>query len=154
MDNEQKEYWYSTNEEIFPYGDFEEAVDMAWNESFPPAQGDDKACIWRGEAVPRVPSDYAQSADRFIEDMQERACEACGEIADGWPHASNDQIAALDEMLTTTVNKWAEESKLVPTFFGIENVEEITVEFGAAPEGSDDQYTYKIVSPHPLTGKA
>lgn len=73
---------------------------------------------------------YVVDADMVIEDVVDQAYEQCGEAADGFldfNSITSEQVKELQKSLQSAFDNWLKEYNLTPTFYAIDNVEEIDV---------------------------
>lgn len=92
--------------------------------------------VWTGEAVKRSAGYYLTSADRLLEDMQERAYEHHGEYSEDWlTKVSSEQERELDLDLKAAVDAWAEKYGHRPFFYEVSN----TVEHEVTAAHMDDR---------------
>lgn len=112
---DMSEYCYSIDEEYFRSELGEVICDL----------DDGENSYYRGVPVPRKHSDYL-NVDRIIEDMQEAAYESMPEdLAADYlvDDLSDDKLKELDTLITN----WFNDNAPQPTFYHVEEIEEITV---------------------------
>jgi hypothetical protein len=64
-------------------------------------------------------------AERVLEDVSEWVYENVGEVADGWPRASKDDVRDLQRRLDKAFGEWLTDRKLWPSWTMIGVVEEV-----------------------------
>lgn len=93
--------------------------------------------VWTGEIVKRSAGYYLTSADRLLEDMQERAYEDNGEYSEDWlTKVTTDQEKELNLALKAAADAWAEKHGHHPYFYEITNTVEhdVTAAHAAADQ--------------------
>jgi len=124
---------YSRNEEEFGYNSVDEAVsDLLDDFGF---RAGETTTLWEGDAIQNPASHYL---GYIAEDMQDRACDECGEYAEGWDF-SKAQRESLQEVVSKAVDRWASENNLHPHFYTVENVVKFTIRF------TDDDGGFEIL---------
>ncbi|MEH6575776.1 MAG: hypothetical protein V7731_01745 [Amphritea sp.] len=125
------EYCYCSSSETFNK-DFPSVCEYAFD--FPEAVVGDTTTIHRGTCKKASISEYAPHFDWVLESLSEKAFNAVGEAADGWPDVTADDGNKLNEKLKAAFEEWATETNNQPLFYQVENVEEITVKLVAEDE--------------------
>jgi hypothetical protein len=124
---------YSRNEEDFCFNSVDEAVSELLDDNY--LRTGETATLWEGDAIQNRASHYLGC---IAEDMQDRACDECGEYADGWDF-SKAQRESLQEVVSNAVDQWAAENNMQPHFYTVENVVKFTVRF------TDDNGGFEIL---------
>jgi len=62
-----------------------------------------------------------------LDNICSNACDECGEFADGYPHATKEEIQKLQDMLDEVLERWMDKTNNRPNFFTIKNTEEILI---------------------------
>ncbi|QHB83406.1 hypothetical protein GIS01_15195 [Aeromonas veronii] len=123
MSDEQKEYCYSWNDELFDSGTFgsiEDALADAVENS------DDGDVGWRtevyiAEAIAFKNSTFYPDASWVLEHMGERAWGEIGECADEYPDVSKEAREDLDAQLSAMLDSWCEKHGVSPQFYRVRN---------------------------------
>jgi len=80
--------------------------------------------IWQGTKVEPKASEFVPAV---VEGLSERAYDDCGEPAEDWPASNQAQDNELRELVQWVVDAWADDHKLQPNFYTVEDTEEIPV---------------------------
>lgn len=116
---------YSFNEENF-HGEFDSKQD-AISEALElyKQEGEEGDFIWIGRCVPVT---LTVDSDSVLEELSERAGYQVGEIACGYlDDVKKEHMNVLDERLTSIVKDWMKEFQYEPHFWGVADVERISV---------------------------
>jgi len=112
-------YCYSYDGELYS-GEFDTALAAA-AEVFAGEPG--RETVHVGESLHAPTTDYV-SADWIIDDVTNRACDECGEVAADWLHGLSKNAEAKAE-LEKIVADFLDKHEC-PTFWKVENVREVT----------------------------
>jgi len=127
---------YSTDGERFEYTEYDDAVEMAFD--FEDLTIGSTASVFKGNAKLKKASDYLPS---FIDEMIESSYEDLGEHAEFWLYEMKPEDGKeLESILKNTVDKWMDEKGLSPTFFGVDNIQEIKLEYCVTEDGKGTEY--------------
>jgi hypothetical protein len=124
---------YSTNEEDYSHESVCEAVqDILENGDVTTG---DIVTLWEADAIKR-------SASYYVPDMAEHMLDAasgeCGEYADTWDFSKKER-ESLQELIEKAVDKWADENKMQPSFYTVENSTPFSVRI------TDEDGGYEII---------
>lgn len=118
MNNQEKQYAYSLNEESYT-GSMTSKVE-AIAEGLAEAKDQEQEHFWIGECSPFKPSGMA---DTVIEQLQSQAGDEVGEHADDYlSHVSKEHKATLDEF----IRKWVDEIE-TPCFYSVGNAVQYSI---------------------------
>jgi hypothetical protein len=91
--------------------------------------------VGRAEAIEREEESYqigqitcfipSIDVDNVLDNISENAYDQCGEYADGYPNCTKEEKQKLQDMLDEVLVKWMDETNNHPTFYMIENTEDI-----------------------------
>ncbi len=123
-----EEWVWSTNEEEFymnPHDSREAAVEEGTGE----CEACEDSSFYVGRVVSLKLSDLSiKSGERVIDDCIERAFERVGEAQENWADSIKpDEIKDLDNRIRELLDRWADDHKNHPSFFAVEDVEQILV---------------------------
>ena len=122
------DYWYSTDEERFGYDCLGEALHCLIAEQPPFAQ--DQVYLYVGESVKFTAGDLAPDGSDIISIMGERAYDKVGQLAEDYLCLKDTKPTdELTVRIKKLITQWADEYKLHPDFFSIENVKELNFLF-------------------------
>lgn len=123
FDKPDKEIVYSDDPEHFGEATLEEAIDRAinqdWGGHLKPGV---TITIHQGEVRACKPSDYAPDAWHILEDMECRASDDVGEVAEGFMFCEDEAREELEEFL----KQWSDKH-LACHFYAVDNIKEIEV---------------------------
>lgn len=114
-------FCYSDNEEIFRNeceAETREAVVLIAEEELGLVPGD---AVWVGVREEVHPEVYID-ADHVLETVGDGVYEAAGEVSEGWPDVSGEDIEKLQEKLAAAFKAWMEETKNAPEFYVVGDV--------------------------------
>lgn len=118
-------YSYSTNGEEF-YGSYDTREEAIEEGSADSVDGED---IYIGEANKKTIGEYLNNyhINSLLESIAESAGEECGEVTEGWLYKlPKEELVNLRGQLQAALEAWATQSGYQPTFWHIENVEQVT----------------------------
>lgn len=115
--------WYSSNEEDFKHTEIDDAVTEVFD--YEEAKPGDVRLVREGDAVISKAGQFVPAA--LTSDMNNCACDECGEYAEDWPACTKDQEQDLEQRIADAINAWADDHGLQPTFGTVENVRDIEV---------------------------
>jgi hypothetical protein len=107
----------STNQEQF-YGEYKTktAALIAARNEYADSQ------TWVGKLEKYHPE---PSAHNLVEELAERAYEAVGDFAEGWPEVNNKEIDWLQGELEKLVARFLKKTGTEPTFKRVQNIEKV-----------------------------
>ena len=115
-----KTYCYSTDPEMF-HNDVEAMNRHAANCHARSMHPDQK--VYVGEKRTLDPSTWVDAND-ILDQLACRAMDEAGDVAEGWPDVSADQVSELSERLRMCVSEWIKETGNTPQFYAVDNVAE------------------------------
>lgn len=113
--------WKVASEEFFNRGEFDTLMECI--EDAKEWKVKDK--IYIGEVKPYQLRVYAEDV---LEALAVDAFENVGEIVDEWPaYRKKEDLEKLSDTLTKCVIEWLKENNDMPTFYRVDNVQEIVI---------------------------
>ena len=137
------QYCASTDEENFQMVDGKTLVE-ALESAF--ADNPDHDGLWIAEAEQRTIGAYFVNAEDIVDSLTQSASEECGECTDDWlspdmPHGithddrmkrikhwRENVIGSLNDKIKATLEEWADDNGLQPTFFHAKDAKQYTRE--------------------------
>lgn len=120
-----EEFVYGTDEEIFNFSDIEDALEYADCDE-PLA---DTLMVYQGTKRNKGIIEFSSSShiERFLEDVAESAYEVCGDFAEDWlSHVKSEHINELLEAFDKSLDEWADKHGYQPNFYGVKDIKELT----------------------------
>lgn len=129
-------YCWSDNEERFGFGgDIEltrsEAIGAAVNDLGIP----DGVSLYIGVRCDFHAEDFMPDGNEILGLISERAYERAGEVADGWPTWGRSNNDTLTARLRKVVGDWFNEKNDQPSFYAVDDIEDVTLEAADAAGG-------------------
>ena len=114
--DEDAEFWYNDAQDTV-----EECIEDA-KETIKENDEDWHDHVYVGNNIPFVP---VVDAESVLEDIQERASEFVGEVADDWDafnYKKHDELDELSNALSVVVRDWMKKYGYYPHFYAVENI--------------------------------
>lgn len=115
---------YSINEEDFDFDNLEEAAQSLWGHLEEENAGD-HATIWEGTPVKITASSLSPC---MAEHLSERAYAKYGEHSENWTF-TKEKKDSIQSAVDAAIDKWADENKMQPLFYGVEDLKLIQIKF-------------------------
>lgn len=138
---------YSTDGEDFLHTELEDAIDDSLDSQ--DVEEGEVITIWSGETSKHRVSDWVPD---MMDAIDNAAYDECGEWADGWPSATDEQRQELQTATKKLADEWADKYGQQPGFFTVEDPEEMRIRIYWEKKMTGG-YKYEIIPAMPGKGK-
>ena len=117
--------YYSTDEEFYNYESIHECMDQF--------EVGETVTVYSGTSVKKLASDFCEFG---VDNLEEIAYDRAGDFAESWLQTTGDMDIEFKSMVKDAVDAWATKHDMHPKFYGIKDVQTITLK--VLPDGEYD----------------